>query len=110
MKPISGKIKHNRVGVKNLRLSVFLPKLFRLSCFILHLAGFCAKMIGTLWGLKEEGNSHEPTVRSNVPGLVSKLIGPESGLFVQFFRPEREISATDWNNLTRNQRLTFWSE
>ena len=60
MKPVSGKITHNRAAVNNLRQFLSLPKLPILGYFNLQSANSCAKMAETLRGLEEEENSREP--------------------------------------------------
>ena len=91
MKPVSGKITHNRVAVNNLGQFFSLPKLPKFGYFDLQSANSCAKMAETLRGLKEEGDSREPVVRRNVSGLYSALVESERGFCVRFFRPESNI-------------------
>ncbi len=106
MKIILDKITHKSVVVKNLQRPLSLSKLSTVGHFALQLPNSCVTIPKMLWGLKEEGDFREPTVRSNVPGSFSELIEPDSRWRSQFFRPDREVSATDCSNFT-NQRLTF---
>lgn len=101
---------HKRVAVKNLQKSLPLPKLSKYGYFTLQLSNSCVIIPEAQWGLKEEGNSREPAVRSNVQGLFSECVESERWLRAQLLRPGREVSITDCNNSTDNQRLTFWSE
>ena len=107
MKAILDKITHKRVAVKNLQQTLFLPKLSAFSHFILQSSTPCVTIPKMLWGLKEEGDFREPAVRSDVSGLFPELIESDGRPYTQFFGPEREISATDCSNSTKNQRLTF---
>ena len=95
MKPISSKITHKRVAVNSLRRAFSLPKLSSPSYFTLQLPDFYAKIRRTLWGLKEEGNSCEPTVRRNVSGLDSALKEGKNLFGVEFFKPGRRVSITE---------------
>ena len=99
MKPISGKITHKRVAVNNLRRFFSLPKLSSPGYFTLQLPDFYATIREMLWGLKEEGHSHEPAARRNVSGLFSELIGLDCRFGVKIFKPERRISITVENML-----------